>query len=96
MSHSASLSSTRRICPRGADRTGRSWISHGGLIVLLRVARPGIVAEPVRVAGPGEVRPGGDKLIGEVRLLVVQRVMMLGGAGPPCQSGNRYWMSAVW
>src|ERR1700722_1544579 len=36
------------------------------------VARPGVVAEPVRVARPREIRPGGDELISEIRLFFVQ------------------------
>ena len=38
------------------------------------VTWPGIVAESVRVSRPGEIRPGGDKLIGRIGVLLVQRM----------------------
>src|SRR5579883_3166031 len=44
------------------------------LNALIRIARPGAVSLSVRIAGPGEIRPGRNELIGELRLRPVQRM----------------------
>src|SRR5215831_10336320 len=84
----------RRVLRIRQGRQARQVLDEpGGHFGAGRVARPRIVARSVRITRPGKIGPGGDKLIGQYRLLAVQRI---GNAQwSPCQSGNRYWISAV-
>src|SRR5215471_17120722 len=65
----------RRVLRIRQGRQARQVLDHpGGCFGAGRVARPRIVARSVRIARPGKIGPGGDKLIGQYRLLAVQRV----------------------
>jgi hypothetical protein len=64
-----------RVLRIGQGRQTRQVLDQpGGRFGTGRVARPRIVARSVRITGPGKIGPGVDKLIGQYRLLAVQRM----------------------